>query len=965
MTHAFISYSRKDTPFVDQLENALHERGLVTWRDVHNIPGGARWFQRIKAGLESSFAMIYVDTPSAEASEWVEIEFLYAVELKLPIIPIKLDEQFISIYTINRNPILCGAAHFATGVLRLDAQLRTLPQQPIKTGATPPPVVSPETVTSGAAALSIAPLDDKAIRDYLDWLRAKLKAEQREPLYVNLAAQTERHTPAQHELTVVDEIDEFTFTFTSVPLEQIRGDDFNARGQEVADARDAILEWRRVVLLGEPGAGKSTTLRKIVSDLARAVEKDSSAPLPVFIPLREFKGTQSIAEFVRANLYNLGEHADTLFAQKRLVLLCDALNEMPRTATDRRDLVAEVRDYLQDKPDWVISCRVRDYQNDLSSISGIGKIQLKPLDPPRIWDFIQRKYTAQPERGAALWGAMGGSDLLLTFWQQVSDNDEPERFWDVKSSVPGYTSGDADSAWYRMRNDHRRLLMLCRSPFMANMVCALYLKSTALPENRAKLFADFIANLLHNEQSRLAAVGLKWIGDAPIHKGMGQIAWALGAQTEMARDAAESILREHLPEHEPAQALSAAASAQIIDYGANVRFTHQLLQQYFAAAVLGEMMDANTNPAAIWKPANWWEATGREETAFLLAGHRSDPEGVARWLAPAQPEVAHELLTQPDFALEIDNISAETKAALIGGANGKKADTAPSARAAAYRVLGLLNADLRPGVGVKDGIPDIVWCKIPAGTYTIGGDERAYNSLPAQQYEVQHNYWMAQYPITYAQFQAFLDAEDGFDSDESWAEMPEGYRKQSMQEQAFQYPNHPRERVSWYQAVAFTRWVTAKYSEHGLFEQYSTQSSNLSPESLMVRLPTEQEWETAARYPDGREYPWGSDFDRTRANTDESDIRQTTAVGLYPSGRNPNNELYDLSGNVWEWCLNEYEQPERTQLERTAPRVLRGGSWHAYDDFARAASRSDHSPSFRDGNLGFRVVVSLFLDADH
>ena len=62
MTHVFISYSRHDTDFVEKLEQALQARSIVMWRDVHSIPGGAKWFRRIKQGLESSYAMIYIDT---------------------------------------------------------------------------------------------------------------------------------------------------------------------------------------------------------------------------------------------------------------------------------------------------------------------------------------------------------------------------------------------------------------------------------------------------------------------------------------------------------------------------------------------------------------------------------------------------------------------------------------------------------------------------------------------------------------------------------------------------------------------------------------------------------------------------------------------------------------------------------------------------------------------------------------
>ncbi|MCP4428154.1 MAG: formylglycine-generating enzyme family protein, partial [Chloroflexi bacterium] len=83
-----------------------------------------------------------------------------------------------------------------------------------------------------------------------------------------------------------------------------------------------------------------------------------------------------------------------------------------------------------------------------------------------------------------------------------------------------------------------------------------------------------------------------------------------------------------------------------------------------------------------------------------------------------------------------------------------------------------------------------------------------------------------------------------------------------------------------------------------------------------------------------------------------------TAVGLYPSGRSKELELYDLSGNVWEWQRNKYENPGDEQIDDSnARRVLRGGSWSYSQGYARAASRNGNFPGARYGDFGFRVVV--------
>jgi formylglycine-generating enzyme required for sulfatase activity len=130
--------------------------------------------------------------------------------------------------------------------------------------------------------------------------------------------------------------------------------------------------------------------------------------------------------------------------------------------------------------------------------------------------------------------------------------------------------------------------------------------------------------------------------------------------------------------------------------------------------------------------------------------------------------------------------------------------------------------------------------------------------------------------------------------------------------------NYPADNVSWSDAVAFCRWLGARVGSE-------------------TRLPTEWEWQQAATAGDDtRVYPWGPEWDPGRANTEGSGLNGSTAVGMYPQGASPVGAL-DLSGGVWEWCLNEYENPEHVELTGESPRVVRGGSWGYNRDQARAA----------------------------
>ena len=120
-----------------------------------------------------------------------------------------------------------------------------------------------------------------------------------------------------------------------------------------------------------------------------------------------------------------------------------------------------------------------------------------------------------------------------------------------------------------------------------------------------------------------------------------------------------------------------------------------------------------------------------------------------------------------------------------------------------------------------------------------------------------------------------------------------------------------------------------------------------------------------------RDYPWGSNWDPAeepwRANTYESNLGRSTAVGLYPHGASPVGAL-DMAGNVWEWCLYpfEYEDPDDLAMDNVdAQRVLRGGSWLGSQVGCRAAVRGGYGPNDRNRDFGFRLCLSSSIEADH
>ncbi|HEY7495973.1 MAG TPA: SUMF1/EgtB/PvdO family nonheme iron enzyme, partial [Candidatus Tectomicrobia bacterium] len=160
---------------------------------------------------------------------------------------------------------------------------------------------------------------------------------------------------------------------------------------------------------------------------------------------------------------------------------------------------------------------------------------------------------------------------------------------------------------------------------------------------------------------------------------------------------------------------------------------------------------------------------------------------------------------------------------------------------------------------------------------------------------------ISKYPVTWAQYRSFPEAKDGYRQQRWWRGLAE--RQAHPGEQYRQQENHPAENVSWYDAVTFCRWLSARLGYE-------------------VRLPTEWEWQQAASGGDpAREYPWGADWDPAYTNTGEGHLGRTTAVGVYPQGASPVGAM-DMSGNVWEWCLNE-DRPQYTRLSGKARRVVR------------------------------------------
>lgn len=235
--------------------------------------------------------------------------------------------------------------------------------------------------------------------------------------------------------------------------------------------------------------------------------------------------------------------------------------------------------------------------------------------------------------------------------------------------------------------------------------------------------------------------------------------------------------------------------------------------------------------------------------------------------------------------------------------------------------------------------PPFVWVQIPGGRVTLeetGGYLREKVEVTVSGFSI------AKYPITIAQYQAFIDAEDGYSEPRWWAFSDEAraWRNAHPRPQPVRFgeDDHPRADVTWYEAVAFCRWVGEKVQEP-------------------IRLPTEAQWQRAAQGKQTRKFPWGNSWDASKCRN-STEVKQigTSSVRLHKGLGNSPDGVIDMAGNVWEWTLTGWNSG-RDDLDMDDLRVMRGGSW--FDDvtsFFQTTARQGWNPDAVSDMRGFRIA---------
>lgn len=333
----------------------------------------------------------------------------------------------------------------------------------------------------------------------------------------------------------------------------------------------------------------------------------------------------------------------------------------------------------------------------------------------------------------------------------------------------------------------------------------------------------------------------------------------------------------------------------------------------------------------LWQYADYFEKDRDRAYRRLLVSLRmranslgvpTEQSGVKSSSEKPKPELKREIVERPKTRSVQENPKVETRPKVIGPV-GKYT---PNGHA--IYTLG-----------------EIEFVKVPAGNFLMGTSDKVEDASgdekPRHTVDLPYEYFMGRFPVTNEQYAEYVKAVGSKHPVSGWE------KKQ----------DHPVVDVSWNDAMVYCKW-------------FSDLLKDKLPVGLALRLPTEAEWEKAARGQKGLLYPWGDLFDKTKCNTNEGGKGDTTPVGAYsPQGDSPYG-CADMSGNVGEWTRSIYRpypyqaNDGREDVQAKGNRVLRGGSFCYGAWNARCAYRFNlpifvNLPIFNIGNLrGFRVVVS-------
>jgi formylglycine-generating enzyme required for sulfatase activity len=741
----------------------------------------------------------------------------------------------------------------------------------------------------------------------------------------------------------------------------------------------AAISYRRLVILGDPGSGKTTFVNFVTLCLAHACldpehtmlerlnvpgvdgQRASTwrfgALVPIRVDLREFAqgipgdaktGTceliwQHVAQQLDTqNLQGLAPLLKEKLCEGKCLVLFDGLDEV--SETDKRRLVREaVNDFADTYTEsrFIVTCRVLSYTDQAWQLTGFPAVTLAPLSEESIHTFIENWYQT-----------LAGLNLI------------EKRHADVKME--------------ELRTAASDLLDLAANPMLLTVMALVHTYKGTLPRERARLYNECVDLLLWNWQRRKHKGSETWsLGileeletrEERLVNGLCEVAFRAHEKQGTGKGPANisesdviGILRHYLDEDwGKAQRFCTYVEKEaglLIGKGEDssgermYAFPHRGFQEFLAGRHLVSGWNFSRRVAELTAQGDAWH-----EVLLLAVGHlvfnqqeivprpldainllcKDDlPTTEAGWRSAWWAgEMLH--LVGRSAAEQDDHIGKSLVprvihqlAELICGGHLTAVE-----RAQAADMIGLLG-DPRPGVSTV--VPDLV--RIEGGKVPLGADNEQHTVFLQP-------YLLSRYPITNAQYQVFV-RDDGYSKRQYWTSRGLEWQ-QSLGSIASRFDTisgigtHPITGITWHEAFAYTRWLSSKTGR-------------------AVRLPSEAEWEYAAAGSEQRKYPWGGRTSDDTTNHSDTGIGRTTAVGIFPKDRTPEG-ICDLGGNVWEWCSSlakpyPYRPADgREDPEASGCRILRGGSYVSNRSEMHCTHRRPAEPHARVPLIGFRIAV--------
>ena len=692
--------------------------------------------------------------------------------------------------------------------------------------------------------------------------------------------------------------------------------------QEVADQESHL------VLLGDPGSGKSTFVKQLVAQQAKQGLDHEQDAVPVMIVLRDLAPrlvaaqqeldaansatrrwvfSRLVLELVADNLNTLGvpASADAIkeaFSSGNVFLVLDGLDEVP---VDVRKRVREAVDAVlkcHTIKQIIVTCRVRSYTEE-NRLSGFGVHTLAPFTEEQIDHFIAGWYGAQVANDALQQGE--GDELAANLKQAVRQ---------------------------------RQLRTLAENPMLMTTMIMVHQQETELPRERVVLYNKAVDILLHKWQQgkKVIPADLEDLFKSqekirPVIERLAYEAHKKGdadTESDLPRAEAISLLEE--------MGFDLAFAGRFLDYvdessgllvgrGGGPRkpavysFPHRTFQEYLAGCYIVNQRSAVRDMRELATEGEFWTVAiqlGAQELLFNRRNQNQLLDNAAQLLGDVtNTHTAREALWSGYMAQVVgkeevlgDKETGQKYLDRLGAALVSSFNKAlpPLERAEAGRLLGAFG-DPRRELLTLEGMQ---FSYVPEGPFLMGDN--------AVEVDVPYGYWIGVHTVTHAQYQFFVDA-GGYTDQRWWTDAGKAFVKDKTGPEnygtPFTYPNHPRVGVSWYEAYAFTQWLTEEAHNQGWLDP-----------SLRIALPNEPEWEKAARgglkHPEipavmplvelkvnpvsmrkngekSRTYPWGQKYVADHCNNARR-IGTTVASGCFPEGVSVYGS-YEMSGNVSEW----------------------------------------------------------------